>query len=116
MPQGTAIVIGGAGDKVRDRVILSRFVALAGGLDAKIAVLATASSFGVEAGQRYREVFMELGAVDVRPLNATTRMQANDESVAAAIRDATGIFMTGGNQLRLSAMIGGTRLAEAIMS
>ena len=50
MPQGTAIVIGGAEDKVRDRVILGRFVALAGGPDAKIAVLSTASSFGVELG------------------------------------------------------------------
>ncbi len=116
MPQGTAIIIGGAEDKVRDRVILGRFVALAGGPDAKIAVLSTASSFGVEAGQRYQEVFLELGAADVRPLNATTRMQANDEFVAAAVRDATGIFMTGGNQLRLSSMIGGTRLAEAIMA
>jgi cyanophycinase len=43
-------------------------------------------------------------------------MQANDESVAAAVQEATGIFMTGGNQLRLSSMIGGTRLAEAILA
>ncbi len=53
MPHGTVIVIGGAEDKVRDRVILSRFVALAGGRDARIAVIATASSFGMEAGDRY---------------------------------------------------------------
>jgi cyanophycinase len=116
MPQGTAIVIGGAEDKVRDRVILGRFVALAGGADARIAVISTASSLGTEAGQRYREVFTELGASDVQPLHAVTRMQANDESIAAAVRDATGIFMTGGNQLRLSSMVGGTRLAEAILT
>ena len=70
----------------------------------------------MEAGQRYREVFTELGAQDVRPLHAVTRTQANDESVAAAVSDATGIFMTGGNQLRLSSMIGGTRLADAILA
>ena len=116
MPQGTAIVIGGAEDKVRDRVILGRFIALAGGPQARIAVISTASSLGVEAGQRYREVFTELGAPVVRPLHAVTRMQANDESVAAAVSDATGIFMTGGNQLRLSSMIGGTRLADAILA
>ena len=46
MPQGTAIVIGGAEDKVRDRVILGRFVALAGGPQARIAVISTASSLG----------------------------------------------------------------------
>jgi len=116
MPHGTVIVIGGAEDKVRDRVILGRFAALAGGPEARIAVIATASSFGVEAGERYREVFTELGAAEVIPLNAITRMQANDEHVARIVGDASGIFLTGGNQLRLSSMIGGTRLADAIMS
>ena len=115
MPQGTAIIIGGAEDKVRDRVILGRFVALAGGADARIAVISTASSFGLEAGQRYRDVFTELGAGETVPLHAVTRMQANDESAADVVAGATGIFMTGGNQLRLSSMIGGTRLAEAIL-
>jgi cyanophycinase len=116
MPHGTVIVIGGAEDKVRDRVILGRFVALAGGRDARIAVIATASSLGMEAGERYKAVFTELGAAEVLPLNAVTRMQANDEHVARIIRDSTGIFMTGGNQLRLSSMLGGTRLADAIMT
>jgi cyanophycinase len=116
MPQGTVIVIGGAEDKVRDRVILGRFVALAGGSEAKIAVIATASSFGMEAGDRYRSVFTELGAAEVTPLNAVTRMQANDEHSARIVGESSGIFMTGGNQLRLSSMLGGTRLAEAIMA
>ncbi|MCJ7711417.1 MAG: cyanophycinase, partial [Chloroflexi bacterium] len=115
MPHGTVIVIGGAEDKVRDRVILGRFVALAGGRDARIAVIATASSFGLETGERYRSVFMELGAAEVVPLNATTRMQANDEHAARIVSEASGIFMTGGNQLRLSSMIAGTRIADAIM-
>ena len=61
LADGTVIIIGGAEDKVRDRVILSRFVALAGGEDAKIAVVSTASSLGLEAGERYRAVFGELG-------------------------------------------------------
>jgi cyanophycinase len=116
MPHGTVIVIGGAEDKVRDRVILGRFVALAGGRDARIAVIATASSLGLEAGERYRAVFGELGAAETVPLNAVTRMQANDEHNARIIRDSTGIFLTGGNQLRLSSMLGGTRLADAIMT
>jgi cyanophycinase len=115
MPHGTVIVIGGAEDKMRDRVILARFVALAGGRDAKIAVIATASSLGMEAGERYKTIFTELGAAEVLPLNAVTRTQANDEHVARIIRDSTGIFLTGGNQLRLSSTIGGTRLADAIL-
>ncbi len=114
MPQGTVIVIGGAEDKVRDRVILGRFVALAGGADARISVISTASSLGPEAGERYREVFTELGAKTVTPIHAVTRLQANDEHNARIIHESSGVFLTGGNQLRLSSMIGGTRLAEAI--
>ena len=79
LADGTVIIIGGAEDKVRDRVILSRFVALAGGEDATIAVISTASSLGLEAGERYRAVFGELGVRHVRPLHAVTRPQANDE-------------------------------------
>jgi cyanophycinase len=116
MTHGTVIVIGGAEDKVRDRLILGRFVALAGGRDAKIAVISTASSMGPEAGERYRSIFTELGAAAVIPLHAVTRTQANDEHIARQVREASGVFMTGGNQLRLSSMIGGTRLADAIMT
>ncbi len=114
MSHGTVLLIGGAEDKVRNRVILGRFVALAGGRQARIAVLSTASSLGPEAGERYRAVFTELGAEQAVPLHAMTRPQANDEHVARVVREATGVFLTGGNQLRLSSTIGGTRLAEAI--
>ena len=115
MTEGSVIIIGGAEDKVRDRVILSRFVTLAGGRDATIVVISTASSLGVEAGDRYRQVLTELGVAKVRIIHAITRAQANDEASALMIRDATGIFMTGGNQLRLSSTIGGTRLADAVL-
>jgi cyanophycinase len=71
---------------------------------------------GPEAGARYRDIFTELGAASVSPLHAETRTQANDEHIARQVREATGVFMTGGNQLRLSSMIGGTRLADAIMT
>ncbi len=115
MSDGTVIIIGGAEDKVRDRLILGRFVALAGGKDAAVAVISTASSLGAEAGDRYRAVFTDLGVPHIRTLHAMTRLQANDESAAIAVRDASGVFLTGGNQLRLSSTIGGTRLAEAIL-
>jgi cyanophycinase len=115
LTEGTVIVIGGAEDKVRDRVILNRFTTLAGGADATVVVISTASSLGAEAGARYGQVFGELGVRKVRPLHAVTRPQANDESAALAVRDASGIFLTGGNQLRLASTIGGTRLADAIL-
>jgi cyanophycinase len=115
MSDGTVIIIGGAEDKFRDRVILNRFVTLAGGTEATIAVISTASSLGTEAGERYRQIFGELGVQRVQPLHALTRAQSNDATSARTVGDATGIFLTGGNQLRLSSTIGGTRLAEAVM-
>ncbi|MEO5940970.1 MAG: cyanophycinase [Candidatus Limnocylindrales bacterium] len=115
MTDGTVIIIGGAEDKIRDRVILNRFVALAGGRDATIVVISTASSLGTEAGERYRQIFTDLGVATVRPLHASTRPQANDETVALSLRDATGVFLTGGNQLKLASTIGGTRLADAML-
>jgi cyanophycinase len=108
------MIIGGAEDKIRDRVILGRFASLAGGPDGVVVVISTASSLGYEAGERYRAVFADLGVGTVRPLHTMTRAQANDETFARALTDATGIFLTGGNQLRLSSTIGGTVLADAV--
>jgi cyanophycinase len=109
------MVIGGAEDKIRDRVILNRFASLAGGPDAVVVVISTASSLGFEAGERYREIFTGLGIQTVRPLHAMSRSQANDPTYVRQLDDATGIFLTGGNQLRLSSTVGGTLLAEAVM-
>ena len=109
------MLIGGAEDKVRERVILTRFIGLAGGRDASIAVICSASSLGPLAGEMYRRVFGELGAAHVDPITAVTRAQSNDEGAARIVRRATGIFLTGGNQLRLSSTIGGTAIADAIM-
>jgi cyanophycinase len=109
------MIIGGAEDKIRDRVILNRFTALAGGADGIVVVISTASSLGFEAGERYREVLTGLGIGTVRPLHAMTRSQANDETFARELRGATGVFLTGGNQLRLSSTIGGTLLADAVL-
>ena len=108
--EGSVIIIGGAEDKVRDRVILNRFASLAGGRDATVAVISTASS-SAPAGERYRHVFADLGIERVRPLHAITRSQANDERGAGRARPAS----SWPNQLRLSSTIGGTRLADAIL-
>ncbi|CAN5598003.1 cyanophycinase [soil metagenome] len=114
MADGHVIVIGGAEDKVRTRLILTRFVALAGGSDARITVISSASSLGPLAGEMYRQLFTELGATSVSAIHATTRAQANDDHNARLVRNASGIFLTGGNQLRLSSTIGGTNVARAI--
>lgn len=111
---GPVMVIGGAEDKLNEKVILTRFVKLAGGPDGHIVVVSTASSLGDEATHFYTEVFTRLGIGRVSGLRPLTREESNDPAVAAPVRDATGIFLTGGNQLRLSSVVGGTALGSAI--
>jgi len=109
------MVIGGAEDKLGERVILSRFVELAGGDQAQIVVISTASSLGDAATDLYRHLLGRIGARTITGLRPETREEANDPQAVAALTSATGIFMTGGNQLRLSSIIGGTALGAAIL-
>jgi cyanophycinase len=111
---GYLMIIGGAEDKLRQRQILSRFLSLAGGSNARIAVIATASSLGEEAGELYDTVFRAMGAPEVRRLRPLTRAEADDRRTAALLDEVTGVFMTGGNQLRLASVMAGTRLARAL--
>jgi cyanophycinase len=116
-PQGAGpvMIIGGAEDKLRDRVILSRFVQLAGGADAKIVVISTASSLGDEATQLYRELFTHMGAGRIDGLRPVTRDEANSPEAAHFVDAATGVFLTGGNQLRLASVVGGTALGAGLI-
>jgi cyanophycinase len=109
------MAIGGAEDKLGSRIILSRFVQLAGGPAARIAVVSSASSLGPEIAELYRSLFLELGAARVEGLRPTTRAEADAPEAAAAVLGATGVFMTGGNQLRLSMVVEGTRLGRALV-
>jgi cyanophycinase len=112
---GLIMAIGGAEDKVHDRVILRRFVAASGGPGARIVVLATASEVP-ETGERYSEIFKGMGAETVDVLRVRIREDAVEAGGEAfdAIEAATGFFMTGGSQLRISSALGGTALAAAL--
>jgi len=110
--RGVLIPIGGAESKDADRPILSRFVGLAGGPGARIAVIPTASELD-DTGDRYAAIFREHGAeVDVLPI--TEREHAMQPGCVRSVEAASGVFLTGGNQLRLSTILGGTPLARAI--
>ena len=112
--RGHLLAIGGAEDKLRQRQILSRFVTLAGKAQANIVVISTASSLGDEATDLYTSIFREMGVAHVQGMRPLVREDANDPQLAAMLEFATGIFMTGGNQLRLSSVLGGTKLGRAL--
>jgi cyanophycinase len=112
---GLLIAIGGAEDKTRERVILRHFLEVAGGSDASIVVLATASEMP-ETGDRYADLFYRLHADSVEVLRVDTRDHALEVEAEAfdLLEYATGLFLTGGSQLKFSSALGGTELAETI--
>jgi cyanophycinase len=109
------MIIGGAEDKLRQRTILRDFVAASGGSHARIVVIPTASSLGEEVVEVYDALFRKLGAADVVACRPESRSEAHDPARVALIDQATGVFMTGGNQLKLSAVICGTPVGDAVV-
>ena len=110
--RGYIIPVGGAEEKIGDITILRRFVALCGP-EASIAIIPTASELS-ETGARYEALFRELGAAEARTLPIQSRADAANEELVGMLDQVDGVFLTGGNQLRLSTMIGGTPVAKAL--
>ncbi len=113
--RGLIVPIGGAEDKENGRAILRRFVRKCGGRDARIAVVPTASQLR-DTGRNYETLFRDLGVSSAEVLDIRRRSECRSDEVIGALDRATGLFMTGGDQLTLSTIIGGTPLAEAIRS
>jgi cyanophycinase len=120
MPRTThtsLLIIGGAEDKVGRATILRRFVRLAGGRNARIVLIPTASSFPDEVVETYTTAFKRLGAPEVVVINPGSRATAQAgpaQGMVQAMDNATGVFMTGGNQLKLAQLFVGTQLSDAI--
>lgn len=111
-PRGFIVPIGGAEGKGKNPAILSRFVELCGGSDARIMVIPTASLLN-ETGPLYKELFESLGAESMC-VPIENREECFDQETLRILKGATGIFITGGNQLRLSTILGGTPVARGI--
>ncbi len=111
--RGFIIPIGGGEDRVKEMAIHRKFVELAGESDADIVVIPTASMLE-ETGPDYHRIFSELGAGKVDFLPISRRADCDNPGFSEMIDRATGIFITGGNQLRLSAILGGTLVAQRI--
>jgi cyanophycinase len=111
---GRLLVIGGAEEKDGDMDILTRFVELAGGDKARIVVCSSPSEEAEEVAERYREVFERIGVADVTGAPIEERNEADVPELLEAVKRATGVFFTGGDQLRLTALIAGTHFSETI--
>lgn len=111
--RGYIIPIGGAEEKFRNREILDRFVAVCGGKEARIGIIPTASELE-DTGRNYEKLFRDIGIKHARVLPFVTREDCQTGQDVEYIKKCSGVFMTGGNQLRLSTTLGGTRVAQLI--
>ncbi|MBK6748767.1 MAG: cyanophycinase [Pyrinomonadaceae bacterium] len=111
---GHLLVIGGAEDKYNERRILKKFLELAGGEKAEVLIVPVASDFPEFAADVYTQAFRNLGIANPRVLRATSRQDIVHADVEKLTNGVTGVFMTGGDQMRLVSLLGGTKLAEAL--
>lgn len=114
--EGRLLVIGGNEEKDGECRILRSFVEMAGARDARLVILTTATELPEEVGEEYQGIFERLGAGEVRVLHAETRREASDRSLAETVREASGIFLTGGDQLRLTSILGGSEADRSILA
>jgi len=99
--RGRLVIVGGAEDRMQARLVLRRFLEYAGGPQARIRLLAAASSVPLVVAESYRQAFAEMGAGDCELLPILERDAAFRPDAVQAILDADAIFISGGNQSRL---------------
>jgi cyanophycinase len=127
--KGKLIAIGGAEDKgteIQKLIaihhnlnffelgILRRIVEEAGGVSARIEVITTASMTPFEVGNNYLEAFGRIGCTNVGLMHIRIREDVLDEEYIDRIQNCDAVMFTGGNQMRLTSIFGGTRLLRII--
>jgi cyanophycinase len=126
-PKGKLLIIGGAEDR-RDgeepemnekserfeRFKILKELLPGGNTDGKIEVISTASSTPEEMEKMYEQTFTEIGYKNVGFLRITNKMEARDETFCERVKSANAIFFTGGDQLRISTIIGGTDIGTIL--
>lgn len=111
--RGYIIPIGGAEEKLHNPEILDRFINLCGGKESRIGIIPTASELE-NTGRNYEKLFRKIGVKHAKVLPFITREDCQSGSDVQYIEKCDGVFMTGGNQLRLSTTLGGTAVAQLI--
>lgn len=111
---GHLMIIGGAEDKYNERRLLRKFVALAGDEQAHILIVPVASDYPEFSADVYTQTFRKLGLQHISVLRATSRQEVIDADAESLLRDATGVFISGGDQMRLVSVLGGTAFARLL--
>ncbi|MFB9242841.1 cyanophycinase [Massilia antarctica] len=111
---GHLLIVGGSEDRQHGMRVLTRFVELCGGADQPVAVMTAASEIADQVFEMYRVAFAELGVTRISHVHLDSPKEAASEKLLSRLREAKGIFMSGGDQKRLLEMIGGTPVHACI--
>ena len=128
IPKGKLIAIGGAEDKGSEELeafhlnnlnffelgILRRIVEEAGGPSARIEVITTASTIPYEVGNNYLDAFGKIGCTNIGLMHIRGRETVNDKDYLKRIKESNCVMFSGGNQMRLTAVFGGTEFLKLI--
>ncbi len=107
-------MIGGAEDKYNERRILKKFLRLAGDEKAEVLIVPVASDFPEFAADVYVQAFRKLGIANPRVLRATSRQDVFQADADELLDGITGVFITGGDQMRLVSILGGTLFSQKL--
>ena len=111
---GHLVIIGGAEDKYNERRLLRKFVALAGGDEARILIVPVASDYPEFSADVYTQTFRKLGLQQIKVLRATSRQEVINCDAENLLEGVTGVFLSGGDQMRLASVLGGTEFARLL--
>lgn len=112
---GRLLIIGGAEDPdEQDMKILPHFVKMCGGKRARLVVCGAPSEKVIEKERKYKELFERIGVASVYEAHVRSRVDGQNEELLEATRRATGVFFTGGDQLRLTSIVAGTHFGECV--
>lgn len=127
-PRGTLIIIGGSvylptelhnehnseNAILESPEILNRFTEHLAGETNRIEILPVASEIPKETGDEYIEAFRQLGYDNVGTMDIRERTDTGNKEFLKRIQQAEGILFTGGNQLRLTSILGGTKFSDIL--
>ena len=113
-PKGTLVAVGGNEDKEKDLRVLRMIAGLPEGGTKIVEVIPTASEIPKEVGQAYIQAFSKIGIGNVHVMDIQDRHHARDPDYVRRIKACDVVFLTGGDQLRLTSLLGGSPVLEAI--
>jgi len=112
--RGRLVAAGGGDIREGDAPILKEFVKLARGPRARVVVMTVATDEPAAAAREYETAFRRLGVDDVKAVDVSARADALKPESLEAVEHATGIFFTGGDQLHITSLMGGTEMQALI--